>query len=105
MLSTKHGKKRKWGFPGGKVKKKEHPTIGMLREVKEETGLGLMNLTSEKVLKDINHHIHVYRSSLYATSDIKLSKEHTDFQWINKNKIRTLSLNRPARIIMEGNVI
>lgn len=105
MLCTRKGKKRKWGFPGGRIGKREHPTIGILREVKEETGLDLNILELVDTVRDINHNIHIYTSRMYAEHDVTISREHTGYKWVPRFKLPLLRLNRAARFIRESNVI
>ncbi|MFH1316209.1 MAG: NUDIX domain-containing protein [Candidatus Woesearchaeota archaeon] len=74
-----------WEIPGGRLDPGENPFEGLKRETKEETGLEI----------DIKHPIQVDHFTRDdgqiitmviflcnpLTNSVKLSKEHTDFEW------------------------
>jgi len=76
-----------WEFPGGQLEVGEDPFEGSKRETKEETGLDIEILYPTSVR-------HFTKSSDGCTitmlvflckalnSDVKLSKEHTEFDWV-----------------------
>ncbi|NHJ86253.1 MAG: NUDIX domain-containing protein [Asgard group archaeon] len=80
-----------WEDVGGRLKQSELPEEGLLREIKEETGL-----VDIEIIKPLTT-FHVYRNNV-KTSDneligiaywsrtkshkISLSSEHTNFQWV-----------------------
>ena len=84
-----------WEIPGGRIDKKEDLIKGLIREVKEETNLDI------KVIKPLNFQefIRDDKQKIKMTiflckalnNDVKLSKEHTNFEWIYiddaKNKL------------------
>src|SRR5215213_4090104 len=42
VLLVRHSYRRKWGVPGGLVKRGEHPEVGLRREVREEVGIDVL---------------------------------------------------------------
>jgi ADP-ribose pyrophosphatase YjhB (NUDIX family) len=52
VLLVRHSYRRKWGVPGGLVKRGEHPEHGLRREVREEVGLEVDVLGEPAVVVD-----------------------------------------------------
>ena len=78
----------RWDLPGGRLESGESWNQGLAREIKEETGINVKLIcevrewTSEKwdtigktVLCD------------YVSGEIKLSWEHTEYQWLSPEEI------------------
>jgi 8-oxo-dGTP diphosphatase len=89
--------KNKWDFVGGCLEFGEDLLMGLAREVNEETGL---TVNVDKLLCAAIHQIvkpkeqlqfvHIYYLS-FATSDkVKLSVEHKDYLWANRNQVLEL---------------
>ncbi len=87
-------------FPGGKIQEEEikNPDglmLSLKREVKEETGLEIEVLDPVAVwwfeLSNKNHRLYgkkvyiVLFKSKYISGEIKLSDEHNQFEWVDKN--------------------
>ena len=76
-----------WEIPGGRLNIGEDPFIGLKRETKEETNLDIeiiKPLTVRHFTRDDNQIITLIIflcKPLYK--NIKLSEEHTDYDWIN----------------------
>jgi len=76
-----------WEIPGGRVEKGEKLTDCLVRETKEETNIdidilfpfGLHEFTRDDG-QDINLIIFLCRPK---TTDVKLSEEHTDYEWLD----------------------
>ncbi len=78
-----------WSLPGGRLEKDNTPQEGLLREIKEE--IGIENLKIQKVLfLDLSKSKETYRVTFLCTTpetSVVLSKEHTEYAWVNKNNI------------------
>lgn len=84
-------------FPGGKYEKNDHSIIESLkREVREETGLEVEVLEPyyvsvepiiKKEFKDRLLYL-VYFNCKYIAGEVKLSKEHSNPQWVGKDNYR-----------------
>ncbi len=85
-----------WGVPAGKIKEKETLEEGMLREIKEETGLTLKepNLKYFKKIyeKYPNYDFvyHIFQAKLTGQEGIKLNpEEHKNYKWVTpKNALK-----------------
>ena len=81
-----------WEIPGGRLELGEDPFEGLKRETKEETGLDIEVLNPLSVryfTRDDNQRITMiifYCKPL--TSEVKLSDEHTDFEWVDLNNCK-----------------
>ena len=82
-----------WQFPGGKVEFGENPGTAIARELEEETGINLtasypVNVES-KLSEDGEEQIieiH-YKCIPLGSEEVWLSKEHTDYRWVNQNRL------------------
>lgn len=89
-----------WEFPGGKIDVDEDVSKGIRREVLEETGIKLVNISDEPLFtldfeKTKNgrkvkvRDIRMYTAQ--ASEDtVILSFEHTDYKWISLQEFKTL---------------
>ena len=76
-----------WDLPGGNVVYGEDALESIHREVLEETGLEIRNITPIQVFTnptfEENIYLLVINYQASATSaDIRLSEEHTEFKWV-----------------------
>lgn len=82
-----------WESAGGKVEDGESPEEGIIREVREETGL---QVVPERLLYASLHETcgekHVFIVYLCAVKEEKvvLSREHTEYRWVDKAECRVL---------------
>ena len=82
-----------WDFPGGKLEPNEKPLVGIEREVLEETNLkvkaleiiGIYELDLDNIGKN-THRFTVYSTEIIS-GDIKISHEHSQFQWFTKEEL------------------
>lgn len=92
----------KYGLPGGRLNAGESYEAGLVREAKEETGL---DVTLQKplyvgewrpVIRDVPHQIvAIFSLCEAAGSEVYLSEEHDDFQWIDESNFDTISFMEP----------
>ena len=71
-----------WDLPGGHLKGNESLLEGLKREVKEETGLSV----SDPKLITIDNNLHFFYCN-YDSQPVKISHEHTDYLFFNKNDL------------------
>jgi len=85
-----------WGVPAGKLGEKETLEKGMLREIKEETGLTLkesnLKYFKKVYIKYPNYDFvyHVFQTKLKGQEEIKLNpEEHKNYKWVTpKNALK-----------------
>ena len=85
-----------WGFVGGSVDKKDkNNKEAIIREVKEETGLEL-TFNEQQKMKVIDKQEHENNSDteywlikLETTPDIKISREHSKYEWIDADTFKS----------------
>ena len=90
-----------WDLPGGQVNIGENPSDGAKREAYEETGLTISLLRPNHVASQIHGDCQVIKT-VYTTrdyiGDIRLSSEHSEYDWITLNHFATLSISNDYKI-------
>lgn len=84
-----------WDFPGGKLKKDEDLLYGLKREVFEETALKIIpnELVREINIEEQGEKIYFRVFSIKSfDGNVKLSEDHSDFIWIEKNELNKYKL-------------
>ncbi|MBN1503072.1 NUDIX domain-containing protein [Candidatus Woesearchaeota archaeon] len=81
-----------WDIPGGRLNFGEEPIEGLKREVYEETGLEINSirqiLDASTIHKDDNEQIiRITYLCTVKNHQTKLSDEHTEFLWVEPEKI------------------
>jgi len=81
VLLVKHSYRQiKWSLPGGYLKAKEHPSEGIEREIKEETGLIVSADSQLKLRTDRNTgRIDIIYIGKFIGGDFKKSEEVTEY--------------------------
>ena len=89
------GNPGRWEPPGGKIDPGESFDTAILREVAEETGLtaSIQHVagTAESELPKLKI-IHLILEGKLESGQVRLSDEHTDFVWVNIEKLKSLDL-------------
>jgi 8-oxo-dGTP diphosphatase len=88
-----------WEFPGGELEASESLSLGLKREILEETGIkieiGLPVYISDLVLKDKGIRyvlVYILCKTIDTNPKIILSPEHTDYKWINIGSVKKENL-------------
>ena len=97
-----------WDFPGGDLDFGEDATEGILREIKEETGLKIKELMPFDVASRINERGDFWVTIAYKaktdSNKVILSFEHTEFKWVIPEEFLILeSSNTQKRFIKNLN--
>jgi 8-oxo-dGTP pyrophosphatase MutT (NUDIX family) len=92
----------KYGMPGGRLEPGESFLDGLAREVREETGLVV---TTEQpvllgewrpVIRGVPHQvIAIFMACRATTTNVRLSDEHDDYQWIDPRNRRNYAIMSP----------
>jgi 8-oxo-dGTP diphosphatase len=82
-----------WYFPGGDLEHGETPDEGVLRELREETGLEVENLRLFRAwhaLRDDRLPVIAltYTCDVTAGAEPRLDHEHSEYRWINPREFR-----------------
>jgi 8-oxo-dGTP diphosphatase len=80
-----------WSLPGGKINFGEDLIDALKREVREESNLDVDILlpidAHGKVMEDGKHIVVITFLCSYKSGEVKLSKEHDTFKWLEPKKV------------------
>ena len=82
-----------WDLPGGKLEKGERLFEGHYREIMEETKLKVEIIEPVRTWFIDRHdgkHVGITFLSIHKEGDVILSKEHTEFKWLNLNEVQNI---------------
>ncbi len=80
----------KWMLPGGRVEGMGSPEEELKREIKEETGIEdskIEGVFDTGISSSGETFLITYRAKVEGEPKIKISEEHTDYAWVDKNNI------------------
>jgi len=83
----------KWDLPGGRLEFGEDPVEGILREIREETGLEVERPRPYDVYAKTHpdgHWVSIGYVAKAKTTDVKLSYEHDEYRWLTKDEFLAL---------------
>lgn len=91
-----------WDLPGGELDWGEDPEEGMMREIKEETGLEIEDLKIFDAVSGVTSHGEFWTTICYIarpkSENVVLSYEHDDLKWVTVDEFLTLSGLSPRQI-------
>jgi 8-oxo-dGTP diphosphatase len=83
-----------WDLPGGRLDFGEDTKVGVVREIKEETGLKIRDLNLLDTCSEVNvkgeFWVKICYTARAATTKVKLSFEHDDFMWVTPREFLAL---------------
>ncbi len=92
LLLKRHHQKPQgntWGVPGGKMEKNETPRMAVIREIKEEVGLDIDDITLAIVgrlycrLPHVDYVYHLFRKQFSVQPEVHLElEEHLEMKWV-----------------------
>ncbi len=85
----------RWDFPGGGLDQGEDAIKGIKREIKEEAGLTIIDITPIKFtthLENKDSVLLIIYWALAKSNKVKLSWEHDEYVWVNKKTALTMKL-------------
>jgi phosphoglycolate phosphatase len=111
LLLRTHKWSHRWGIPGGKIKRGESCEDALRREVKEETGLDLGEVTFVMVQDCVEppefmrsaHFLLLNYAACCLTPEpqVVLNDEAEAFQWLPWAEAVQMELNIPTRVLIE----
>jgi phosphoglycolate phosphatase-like HAD superfamily hydrolase/ADP-ribose pyrophosphatase YjhB (NUDIX family) len=100
-----------WGIPGGKIKWGEPSEAALRREIKEETGLRVMDIEFVLV-QDCIHSGEFYRDAHFVLLNytcrcggkpgVKLNHEARESRWVTLAEAGKMQLNMPTRVLINA---
>jgi len=84
-----------WDFPGGNLEFGENMGDCLIREIKEETSLQVKDIKPLHIISALDSKKKVFWIEIgytcrYHKGKVKLSSEHTEYKWVNKNEFLKL---------------
>ena len=107
LLLKRHPKSKtgacQWELPGGKVEKGEFFDEALIREFKEETNLDVtLGEFYEAIQQDFvkKRTVQLIINVIPENYNVKISKEHIDYSWVDIEKIKTLDITEGLEKIL-----
>ncbi len=95
-----------WDFPGGGMDKGEEPVEGIKREIKEEAGIEVKEVRVVDVRSEVLHKsgdvvVMLGYSCVTKDYNVKLSWEHDQFAWLDREEALRVELPKTHRSFLE----
>ncbi len=94
-----------WDLPGGKLNPGEMFMDGLIREISEETGLSVIIDSLFGSIEDETDDfriVHLVMNGNHVSGDVKLSREHMDYIWVEQENALELDLCDFVRNLIES---
>jgi 8-oxo-dGTP diphosphatase len=94
-----------WDLPGGRLEFGEHPIDGLIREIREETGLEVAWPRPYDVYAKTHpdgHWVSIGYVTQAKTTDVQLSYEHDEFKWVTKEEFLKLDVGPKIRQFLQN---
>lgn len=85
----------RWDFVGGGLDSGEDPVEGIKREIREEAGLAVSEITPlilESHKENIDHVVLIFYKAKSKSNKVKLSWEHDEYAWVSKKQALAMKL-------------
>jgi len=95
ILKNKFG----WGLPGGRLENDNTWNDGLLREIQEETGIqkvGDIKIVDVDLSDSKETYITYFICKIFENPTIRLSDEHSEFAWVDKNTLNNYQFAFPG---------
>lgn len=96
-----------WHFPGGRLDEGEEAVEGLIREIKEETNLEVINIKPvfTKIFTEEKKYGVFFIAKVKEPYEVKISDEHQNFKWFKKEDIEKINLWQPFyKKLLEDNL-
>jgi 8-oxo-dGTP diphosphatase len=92
--SEKSGRGGGWDFCGGGLDENEDPIWGIAREIKEESGLEVVDIQPIAVtsFNEEDSVVMIGYKARAVTEDVVLSWEHDEYKWVSKEETKQMDL-------------
>ena len=94
-----------WELPGGILEDGEDPIQGIIREVREETGITIVDLipfqVSSRAYPNYGFWVQITYIAAPKTDTVQLSFEHDEFRWVTPQEFLNLHISEPYRLLLQ----
>ena len=94
-----------WDLPGGRIQMGEETEDGVIREIKEETGLSVENLRLLHVIARNSSSGQFWVTICYtarpSSEEVRLSFEHCDSRWVTPEEFKALAASSRLKAFVE----